>query len=80
LSISKINIAEFPRHIFWNYKEGAELSEKIVIENVILYGSLDDYKKLLSMVDKKTFADVVKKLDLSGKYKKRVNFIKEIIL
>lgn len=76
----KINISNFPKHIFWNYKDNAELNEEIVINNVILYGDLNDYRKLLSLVNKKSFEQVVSKLEQTGRYKKRINFIKEIIL
>ncbi|MDZ4713618.1 MAG: hypothetical protein SGI89_15020 [bacterium] len=78
--LSKINISAFPKHIFWNYKDHAELSEDIVISNVILYGELSDYKTLLTLVSRQSFENVVRDIEKTGKYKKRINFIKKIIL
>lgn len=80
MSISKINISEFSKHIFRNYKDRSELNEEIMIDNVLLHGEMKDYRKLLSLVDKKSFIKAVEKLEKSGKYNKRINFIKKIIL
>ena len=75
-----INISEFPQNIFWNYKPGSELDESIVIENVILYGELKDLSKLLKLVSLKSIENVVDNFEKKGKYKKRTNFIKKVIL
>ncbi|MDQ3020778.1 MAG: hypothetical protein M3R36_09445 [Bacteroidota bacterium] len=75
-----INISDFAHHIFWNYKKSINLNEDIVIQNVILYGDLDDYKKILKLVSKESFANIVNELEKTGKYKKRINFIKKVIL
>gem|GEM_PF-5865184 len=56
------------------------MSEDIVISNVILYGELSDYKTLLTLVSRQSFENVVRDIEKTGKYKKRINFIKKIIL
>lgn len=67
MSISKINISEFSKHIFRNYKDNSELNEEIVIDNVLLYGEMKDYRKLLSLVNKESFIKAVDRLERSGK-------------
>lgn len=79
--ISKqINTSAFPQHIFWSYKPGASLDEDIVIERVILFGDLHDHKKLLNLVSKESLSKVVGDLEKSGRNKKRINFVKKILL
>lgn len=78
--MSKINISVFPKHIFWNYKDNAEVIESVVINNVILYGDIEDYKKLLKMVSRESFTNVVDTIEKTGRYKKRINFIRKVVL
>jgi len=75
-----INISYFPKHIFWNYKVDSNLDEEIVIKNVLLYGDMEDYKKLINMVSRESLSKVVDDLEKNGKNIKRLNFIKKIIL
>jgi len=75
-----INISGFPKHIFWNYKVDSILDEEIVIKNVLLFGDIDDYKKLIGIVSKKSLSKVVGDLEKTGKNIKRLNFIKKILL
>ncbi|MEO8208958.1 MAG: hypothetical protein ABI840_00240 [bacterium] len=80
MSARLINISGFSNHIFWNYKKDSELDEAIVIQNVILYGDLNDYKKILKLVSKESFTREVNELEKTGRYKKRLNFIKKVLL
>ncbi|MCY7361285.1 MAG: hypothetical protein LH629_04335 [Ignavibacteria bacterium] len=75
-----INISEFPKHIFWNYKSDAELDEEIVTYNVLLYGDIPDYKKLVKIVNRDSLVKAVAEIEKTGRNKKRVNFIKKILL
>ncbi len=75
-----INISYFPKHIFWEYKDDSILDEEIVIKNVLLYGDMDEFKKLIRMVTRESLTKVVDDLEKSGEYKKRFNFIKKIIM
>jgi len=75
-----INISDFPKHIFWNYKVDSNLDEEIVIENVLLYGDIDDYKTLDKIVSRNSLIKVVTELEKKGKNLKRINFIKKILL
>ncbi len=76
----RIDTSDFPRHIFWNYKERVFLNEDIVIRNVLLYGDIEDYKKLLKHISNDSLNKIVKQLEATGKNKKRINFIKKILL
>ncbi|MDQ3193660.1 MAG: hypothetical protein M3P82_01545 [Bacteroidota bacterium] len=76
----RIDTSDFPRHIFWNYKENVFLNEDIVIRNVLLYGDIEDYKKLLKHISNDSLNKIVKQLEATGKNKKRINFIKKILL
>ena len=76
----KINISDFPKHIFWNYAEGALLEKSIIIERVLLYGELSDFRKLMSLVTRDDIRKVNDQIEKSGKFKKRTNFINKVIL
>lgn len=75
-----ISISEFADHIFWSYRKDSVLDEAIVIQNVILYGDLQDYKKMLKLVSKESFTKEVNELEKTGRYKKRLNFIRKVLL
>ena len=75
-----INISEFQKHIFWNYKPEAELDKSIIIENVLLYGELDDYRKLMRLVTKEDIRIVTDQIEKRGRFKNRVNFIRRVVL
>ena len=76
----KISISEFQKHIFWNYKADAALDENIIIENVILYGELSDYSKLKGLVSRDSIRKVLDKIDRTGRYRKRVNFVRKVLI
>ncbi len=75
-----INISEFQKHIFWNYKPGAKIDKNIIIENVLLYGELEDYRKLLKLVTPEDIRKITDIIDKKGRFKKRVNFIRRVVL
>ncbi len=76
----RISISEFQKHIFWNYKADAALDENIIIENVLLYGELSDYSKLIRLIGKDSICKVFDKIESTGLYRKRVNFVRKILL
>ncbi len=80
MSVKNIDISNFARHIFWSYKGTAVLNENIVMRNVLLYGDIEDYKELIKHVSKDSLLNSVKELEATGKNKKRINFIKKILL
>ncbi|MCF7815257.1 MAG: hypothetical protein K9N40_12345 [Candidatus Cloacimonetes bacterium] len=74
----KINI--FPQHIFWNYKSDADLDTKIITRRVILYGDIPEIQLLFEKVDLATIKAVLEETEESGRFKKRVNFIRKIYI
>ncbi len=73
-----MKISDFPKYIFWSYNPDADLPEEIIIEQVCIYGDIQDILKLTQLFDKEKINAVLKKI--SPKYKKRINFIKKVIL
>lgn len=41
-----MQIAPFPKHIFWQYKPDADLPDMVVLESLLSYGDLDDILKI----------------------------------
>ncbi len=73
-----MKITFFSKYIFWSYKKDADLPERVVIRQVILYGEVKDMLALTKLVNKTAIKNVLEKLD--DRYKKRRNFIEKVIL
>ncbi|MDP3641655.1 MAG: hypothetical protein Q8S54_00535 [Bacteroidota bacterium] len=43
-----MQITPFPKHIFWQYKPDADLPDMVVLENLLLYGDLDEIQQIFS--------------------------------
>ncbi len=71
-------ISHFSKHIFWSYKKDADLPEDIIIRQVVIYGEIEDIKKLTELIDKNKIKAVLKTME--NKHEKRVNFIEKVIL
>ena len=75
-----MNIALFPKHLFWSYHPQADLPDEVVAEQVILYGDLDDLFRLSNHVSSVIISRVNKKISLRGRWKKRCYFVEKVIL
>jgi len=75
-----MRISQFPKYIFWQYKPEADLPDLVVLENILLYGDLDDLFKILQTFSNQQIAEVQKNIDAGKQWKKRAFFIKEILL
>ena len=75
-----MRIAPFPKYIFWHYKPEADLPDLVVLENLLLYGDLDDLLKIPTFFSRQQIVEVQKKIELSGRWKKRAFFIQKVIL
>ena len=71
-----MHIAQFPKYIFWQYKPEADLPDMVVLENVLLYGDLDDLLKIPDRFSQQQITEVQKNIEASGRWKKRAFFIK----
>jgi len=75
-----MNISGYPKYIFWSYKDNCDLDEKTIVNNVCLYGDIKDILKVYSEISKEKFSEVISNIQSSNRYKKRINFIKKIIM
>jgi len=75
-----MKIANFPRHIFWSYSSDADLPEKLITRQVILYGDLMDIFKLSKIISIDVIASVNSELCKDDKYAKRCNLVQKLIL
>ena len=75
-----MKITDFPVYIFWNYKENADLPEEVVANNVFLYGNVNDMIRITKAIPKNILEKVIDDIALKNRYKKRINFIRKIIL
>lgn len=75
-----MNIKNFSKHIFWSYNKNADLPEETIIWQVLLYGEIKDMVLLVKQIDKEVIIQVVKKISFLGRYNRRLNFIKKVIL
>jgi hypothetical protein len=75
-----MKITDFPVYIFWNYKKNADLPEKVVASNVFLYGNISDMIRITKVIPKNILEKVIDDIALKNRYKKRINFIRKIIL
>ncbi len=80
MSNFKLSISDFQKHIFWNYKSDATLDEDIIIENVLLYGELSNYSKLKRLVSNDSIRKIIDKIENTGRYRRRVNFVRKVML
>lgn len=75
-----MNISSFPKHIFWQYKTDADLPRMLVLENVLLYGDLDDMLKVPQQFDAKEIELVCRRIENDIRWLKRAFFIKNILM
>ncbi len=75
-----MQIAQFPKHIFWQYKPEADLPEAVVLEHLLLYGDLEDLLNVTRSFTHKQIKEIQKKIKASERWKKRAFFIEKILL
>lgn len=75
-----MQITQFPRYIFWQYKPEADLPDLVVLENLLLYGDLDDLLKVPKYFSSHQVKVAHNKIKAEGKWKKRAFFIQKILL
>ena len=75
-----MQITQYPKHIFWEYKPEADLPDLVVLEKMLLYGDLDDLLFLPHHFSPDQIKLVLKNMEAGGRWKKRAFFIKKIVL
>lgn len=73
-------ISSFPKYIFWQYKSDADLPGMLVLENVLLYGDLEDLFRITKLFTSQEISEVQQKIEAGGRWKKRAFFIKKVLL
>lgn len=75
-----MQIVQFPKHIFWQYRPDADLPESVVLENLLLYGDLEDLLNVPRYFSYKQIKEIQKKISSSQRWRKRAFFIEKILL
>jgi len=75
-----MKISAFPSYLFWSYSIDTDLPEEIVVEQVILFGDLEDIFQLPALVSSDVIARVNRMIASRGRWQKRCNLIDKIIL
>jgi hypothetical protein len=75
-----MKISDYPKYIFWSYKDNCDVNEETIVNNVCLYGDIKDILKAYNEISKEKFTEVISKIQETKRYKKRINFIKKIIM
>jgi len=73
-------ITPFPKYIFWQYKPNADLPDLVVLENLLLYGDLDDLLKVPQLFPNQQILQIQQKIEAGGRWKKRANFIDKLLI
>ena len=73
-----MKINKFSKHIFWSYKEDADLPEEVVIRQVLLYGEVKDMLLISKLYTKDSILLVLGKF--GQRQNKRRCFVEKVIL
>lgn len=75
-----MNITPFSKHIFWSWKPDADLPDNVVIQQVIAYGEISDFRLLCKFVPHEKISEAIENWKSRDKYKKHINFLKQMFL
>ena len=78
--MDEMKITQFPKYIFWQYKPEADLPDLVVLENLLLYGDLEDLLKIPQLYSIPQIKVVHVTIEASRRWKKRAFFIQKILL
>ncbi len=75
-----MDITPFSKHIFWSWKHDADLPENLVIQQVIAYGEISDFRLLSKLIPKQNIIEAIEKWRNKDQYKKHIHFLKQVFL
>jgi hypothetical protein len=75
-----MKIEIFPKHLFWSHSQEADLPVELVVEQVILYGDLEDLFRLSDMVSPHIISRINRRIATKGRWLKRCYFVDKVIL
>lgn len=75
-----INIKPFSKHIFWAWKPDADLPENVVIQQVISYGEISDFRLLSKLFPRQKIIQAIDRWKEKEKHPKQINFLNQVFL
>jgi hypothetical protein len=75
-----MNISPFSKHIFWSWKPDADLPDNLVIQQVIAYGEIADFRLLSQTYSLHEIDKAINKWKKRERYMKHICFLKQIFL
>lgn len=75
-----MNISPFSKHIFWSWKPDADLPENVVIQQVIAYGEISDFRLMTKLIPKRKIVEAIEKWKNKDQYKKHIHFLTKVYL
>ena len=75
-----MNITPFSKHVFWSWKSNADLPENVVIQQVIAYGEISDFRQLTTLLPKQKIISAIENWQNKDKYAKHIHFMKQVFL
>jgi hypothetical protein len=75
-----MNTAPFSKHIFWSWKPDSDLPENLVIQQVIAYGEISDFRLLSKLFPRQKIIEAIGKWKERDKYKKHIFFLEQVFL
>ncbi len=75
-----MKIDKFSKHIFWSYKNTADLPHGQIIRQVISWGEIEDLNLLTKYFSKEEILNTIVGWKEAGRYAKRIYFMNKVIL
>jgi hypothetical protein len=75
-----MNISLFSKHIFWSWKPDADLPENLVIQQVIAYGEISDFRLISKLIPTQKINEAIESWKNKEKYKKHIYFLEQVFL
>lgn len=75
-----MKIHPFSKHIFWSYKADADLPENVVVEQVIAYGEISDFRLISTLLSRQKIDEAIEQWKTKEQNKKHINFLKQVFL
>ena len=75
-----MNIKPFSKHIFWSYKSDADLPENLVIQKVIAYGEISDFRLISRLIQPQKINEAIEKWNNKDRYQKQICLLRKIFL
>ena len=75
-----MNIKPFSKHVFWSYKPNADLAENLVVQHVIAYGEISDFRLISELLSPEKINSAIENWQNKKQYAKHINFLRQVFL